>query len=132
MILVADASCLAASLLSLDARGAWASTVLGRADAIHVPQVLHVEVISSLRKAELRALCTPAQATTALQLLMSMPLQTWSLEGLHPRVWSLRHNVTPYDAWYVALAEHIEVPLATCDVRLARAEGLTCAFLTPV
>ncbi len=130
MILVADASCIAASLLALDVRGAWASTTLGRADAIHVPQVLHVEVISSLRKAELHALCTPAQAATALQLLMSMPLQTWSLEGLHSRVWSLRHSVTPYDAWYVALAEYLEAPLATCDVRLTRADGPTCAFLT--
>lgn len=60
---------------------------------------------------------------------MGMPLQDWPLDGLHARVWSLRHNVSPYDAWYVALAESLEVPLATCDARLARANGPTCAFL---
>jgi predicted nucleic acid-binding protein len=61
---------------------------------------------------------------------MELPVQVWPLEGLHARVWSLQHNVTPYDAWYVALAEYLEVPLATCDARLARANGPTCAFLT--
>jgi len=47
------------------------------------------------------------------------------------RVWQLRANVTPYDAWYVALAEALDVPLATLDLRLATAPGPRCRFLTP-
>jgi predicted nucleic acid-binding protein len=40
---------------------------------------------------------------------------------LLPRIWELRHNVTAYDAAYVALAEILAVPLVTCDARLAAA-----------
>jgi predicted nucleic acid-binding protein len=39
--------------------------------------------------------------------------------------------VTPYDAWYVALAEALDATLVTLDLRLARANGPTCTFLTP-
>jgi hypothetical protein len=35
------------------------------------------------------------------------------------RIWGLRHNVAIYDGWYVALAEALNVPLATLDARLA-------------
>ena len=47
------------------------------------------------------------------------------------RVWELRRNLAAYDAGCVALAELLDVPLATLDRRLARASGATCTFLTP-
>ena len=37
-------------------------------------------------------------------------------------------TVTPADAWYVALAESLDAPLATLDDRLSRAPGCQCAF----
>ena len=39
------------------------------------------------------------------------------------RIWELRHNMTAYDAVYVALAESLSAPLLTCDERLAKAPG---------
>jgi predicted nucleic acid-binding protein len=44
-------------------------------------------------------------------------------EPLSERVWELRHNLTAYDATFVALAEALGVPLVTCDARLASAPG---------
>jgi predicted nucleic acid-binding protein len=41
-----------------------------------------------------------------------------------PRVWSLRDNLTAYDAAYVALAEALDAPLLTRDRRMASAPGL--------
>jgi predicted nucleic acid-binding protein len=38
-------------------------------------------------------------------------------------MWSLRHNITAYDAAYVALAESLDVPLLTRDRRLAKSSG---------
>jgi predicted nucleic acid-binding protein len=47
------------------------------------------------------------------------------------RVWDLRDNVTSYDAWYVAIAEQLEAPLATLDRRLVATPGPMCTFVTP-
>jgi predicted nucleic acid-binding protein len=44
------------------------------------------------------------------------------------RVWELRHNLTAYDAAYVALAESLDTVLLTSDGRLARAPTLGCAI----
>jgi predicted nucleic acid-binding protein len=37
----------------------------------------------------------------------------------------LRHNLSAYDAVYVALAEVLDTTVLTCDGRLARAPGVT-------
>ena len=42
-----------------------------------------------------------------------------------------RGNVTAYDAWYVALAEALGARLATLGVKLQRAAGPRCAYVTP-
>ncbi len=39
------------------------------------------------------------------------------------RVWELRHNLTAYDAVYVALAEVLDARLVTRDRRIAAAAG---------
>jgi predicted nucleic acid-binding protein len=39
------------------------------------------------------------------------------------RAWQLLNNVTAYDALFVALAEHLDLPLLTRDRRLARSSG---------
>jgi predicted nucleic acid-binding protein len=38
------------------------------------------------------------------------------------RIWELCH-LTTYDAWYVALAERLAVPLVTSDGKFMRASG---------
>ena len=53
------------------------------------------------------------------------------LKPFAQRAWELRHNLTSYDAWYVAVAEALGLPLATLDEGLARASGPKCDFLTP-
>ena len=52
-----------------------------------------------------------------------MPLRRYAHDFLLPRVWALRHNLTAYDAVYVALAEALEAPLLTRDQRIAAATG---------
>jgi predicted nucleic acid-binding protein len=39
--------------------------------------------------------------------------------------------VTAYDAWYIAIAESLDAPLLTLDLRLASAPGLRCRIVTP-
>jgi predicted nucleic acid-binding protein len=45
------------------------------------------------------------------------------------RAWELRHNVTPQDALYVALAERLDEPFITADLKLSRCDQLRCAVV---
>ncbi|MGH9068763.1 MAG: type II toxin-antitoxin system VapC family toxin [Acidimicrobiales bacterium] len=70
-------------------------------------------------------------AALAHQELLALPIELFPYGPLAPRIWELRDNLSAYDAWYVALAELLGTDLATLDIRLARAPGPRCGFLTP-
>ena len=59
----------------------------------------------------------------ALSDLADFPLRRYPHDFLLPRIWDLRHNLTAYDAAYVALAEALDMPLLTRDRRLAATTG---------
>lgn len=59
---------------------------------------------------------------------MATPLMRHPVEPLVHRMWSLRANVTAYDASYVALAESLSLPLVTRDRRLSRSSGHAAAI----
>ena len=44
-------------------------------------------------------------------------------DALRRRIFQLRANVSAYDAAYVVLAEALDCPLLTRDLRLARSSG---------
>jgi predicted nucleic acid-binding protein len=50
---------------------------------------------------------------------MQLDMELFSFDPFADRIWELRHTVTSYDAWYVALAEALRLPLATLDARLS-------------
>ena len=62
---------------------------------------------------------------------MNLDIEVYAFAPVAERVWQLRHVLTSYDAWYVAVAEAVDLPLATLDTRLTRANGHACAFLLP-
>lgn len=65
-------------------------------------------------------------AWRATEVWMHLGVERLGVQGLLPRVWELRGNMSAYDATYVALAEALEAPLVTADGRLARAPGPRC------
>jgi predicted nucleic acid-binding protein len=88
------------------------------------PHLVDAEVGHALR-GEVRAGEISARAAkAALADLMEMRLQRVSHHLLAERAWELRQNLSFYDALYVALAEVLEAPLVTLDVRLSRAPGV--------
>jgi predicted nucleic acid-binding protein len=42
------------------------------------------------------------------------------------RIWQLRHNMWPYDAAYVALAEGLDAELVTVDGKMETIPGVRC------
>lgn len=90
------------------------------------PDLLRIEVTSVLRRHSNVGHLTTEQADHAMDDLLAFPIRVFPSDPLLGRVWELRHNLTAYDACYVAVAEAIDRPLLTSDRRLARAPGLRC------
>lgn len=130
MTLVVDASVLVAALVDAGPDGTWAEEVLG-SEPLAAPHLMPVEVANVLRRAAAGGDLSTDVASLAHDDLMSLRVDLFPYEPCASRVWELRSAVTAYDAWYVALAEALDVPFATLDVRLARASGPRCRFVLP-
>lgn len=76
---------------------------------------------NTLRRAVLAGKLSADVAAMAHANLIDLRVELFPYQPFAGRVWELRENVTSYDAWYVALAEHIDASLATVDLRLSRA-----------
>jgi predicted nucleic acid-binding protein len=129
LTLVVDASFIVAALVDSHEPGEWALRVL-RSDQPVAPHLMPAEVSNILRRAVLRGDVAPADADMAHGELLAMRIVLYPFGPFGDRVWQLRHTVTPYDAWYVALAEALEAPLASLDGKLASAPGPLCQFVT--
>ncbi len=126
-MIVVDASVVVAALLSTGGAGARARERLRVDSDLHVPHLLDVEVTAALRRRVRLGLTKLEVATTVLTDLANLAALRWDHEPLLGRAWELRDNVTPYDAMYVVLAEMLDAPLITSDVRISRASGVRCA-----
>jgi predicted nucleic acid-binding protein len=110
--------------------GKWAAALLDDVP-LAAPHHMPVEAADGLRNLQRQGEVPIEVVALAHEQITAMGVTYYSYDVVAPRVWELRQNVTPYDAWYVALAEYLEAPLATLDVRLTRAPGPRCDFLVP-
>lgn len=129
MTLVIDASLVVAALADGGHTGQWAEDVL-LSDHLAAPHLMPVEVASILRRAALVGDVSSDTASLAHADLQALRLDLFPYAPVASRAWALR-NLTPYDAWYVALAELLDAKLATIDRRLARTPGPECGFVLP-
>ncbi len=127
---VVDASLLVAATSDPGAEGRWAEDVV-RAGNLVAPHLALVEATNILRRFELEGRLGRMEAGAAARDLLLFDLELMPFTPFAERVWELRANVTSYDAWYVAVAEQCDLPLATLDRRLAKATGPRCRFLLP-
>ena len=130
MSAVVDASPLVAATADMGAEGAWAEGVV-RSGRLVAPHLALAEATNILRRLELAGKLGRMEAGAAARDLLLLELELVSFSPFAERVWELRANVTSYDAWYVAVAEELDLPLATLDRRLGAASGPRCRFLLP-
>ena len=103
--------------------------VVGAADRLEgevlaAPHLLEAEAAHALRRLAASEAVDDDVARLALADLAELEIYRFAHGPLLARVWELRTNLTAYDALYVALAEHLEIPLVTADGRLGRAPGI--------
>jgi predicted nucleic acid-binding protein len=65
----------------------------------------------------------PIAAQEAFDDFVDLILKRHEHTPFLPRIWALRNALSAYDAAYIALAEALDAPLATCDGRLSRSHG---------
>ena len=129
-MIVVDASILVAALVDNTDHAIWSSDIISEGD-LHSTSMVSAEVANSLRRMERLNEITELEAQLALIDLPQLGLALHPFAPYSARIWDLRHNLTSYDAWYVALAESLGCPLVTLDLRSTRAGGILCEVLTP-
>ena len=92
--------------------------------ALIAPELLDAEVLSALRGAVLGGRLDEARALAALDDLADWPLDRIPNRTLARLAWRYLHNVSAYDAFYVAAARAYDAALLTADGRLSRAPRL--------
>ncbi len=127
-MIVVDASVIVNMLLDDGDGGRRSQARLAAESSQHAPGLLDLEVISAIRRALGLGWSTDRVADDAVADLADLAIRRYPHRALLPRIWELHHNVTPYDAAYVALAEVLGAPLLTADARLAEASGPRCAI----
>ena len=124
-MIVPDASALLTALADDGPDGIRARRAL-RGQQLIAPELVDLEVASALRGREAAGKVGQERASLALEALRALPMRRIGHVLLIGRCWELRHNLTVYDASYVAVAEATGARLVTSDARLARSAGPRC------
>ena len=111
-------------LLQAPTAASWAGRLQNEPGGLHAPHLIDIECAGVIRRFVAAGLASAARGRAALQDLADFPLRRHPHNFLLPRIWTLRDNLTAYDAVYVALAEALDAVLFTRDRRLAAAPGV--------
>lgn len=122
-MIVVDASAILELILGTEEAARIGDRLFRPNESWCAPHLLDLEVAQVLRRYAASGEITPERGREALEDLAALPIHRYPHDFLLERVWELRHNVTAYDAAYIALAESLSAPLITRDARLATAPG---------
>jgi predicted nucleic acid-binding protein len=120
--IVIDASALVEVLLQSD-KGRGVERAIGNSELL-APDVMNPEVVQSLRGLERGGKLTSARASQAIDRLVETDIARVPTRMLIREMWSMRENLSAYDACYVALARALNCPLLTVGRPLTRAPNL--------
>lgn len=122
-MIVLDASAAVDWLLQTPAGRRIEQRIYARHDTLHTVHLLDVEFAQVLRRMVREGTLAARRAEQAVEDLMALRIARYAPVLLLSRIWKLRHNLSAYDAAYVALAEELRAPLITRDQKLAAAPG---------
>lgn len=128
-MIVADASVVLEVLLRTRVAPQIEERIFSPGETLHAPHILDLEVAQVLRRYCVSGAMKTERGLEALVDLADLPITRYPHDIFLPRIWELRHNMTAYDAVYVALAETLSASLLTRDTRLASASGHEAAIV---
>lgn len=127
-MLVVDASVLVEVALGNPAATSTIRTLGGRRPV--APELIDVEVANALKGHERAERLDRETVTGFVRSLLHAPIRRVSHRLLLQDAWDLRHRLSTYDAFYVALARRLDAPVVTCDRRWAAAGDLGVTVIT--
>ena len=122
---VVDASVAVEYLLKTPVGVAMADTL--DSNSLVAPEMIDAEVLSTLRRRVLSGILEEERARIAIAALLVWPVERIPHRSLALLAWEHYQNVSAYDAFYVAAARSLDIPLLTADGRLSRASGIGIA-----
>ena len=120
-MIVLDASAAVEFLLLTPLGSRVQEKILTDGQSVHAPHLLDIEVAQVVRRLAASRMISDDRAREALDDLLDLSFIRHPHLPSLARIWELRHNLTAYDATYVALAEALDAPLLTCDRKIAKA-----------
>lgn len=97
---------------------------IGQHRVVYAPTLIDAEVTSAIRGLLMTSKPSIKISTTRSDQMLddfaALPLVRWPMQPYQRRALRLRDNFTAYDAFYVALAESLEMPLLTDDRKYAK------------
>ena len=100
---------------------------------LHAPALIDYEVASALRGHALGGKLADERLDDAIDDFRALSIERYPLSAMIREVLDLKNNFTAYDAAYVVLAQALDAPLVTADVKLigARKLGVDVRVLRP-
>ena len=127
-MLIVDASVFVAIALDHPSRDLVGRELRGQ--RLVAPELIDAEVANALKRHERSGRLERARATTFVRSLAHAPIRRVSHRLLLQDAWDARHQLSTYDAFYVALARRLGVPVITHDRRWAAAGDLGITVIT--
>jgi len=122
-VIVIDASVVIEVLLHTSTGRSVEERLFAVGESLHAPHLIDLEVAHVMRRLAAAQELSSVGGKKRLSAMADFPLVRYRHDLFLARIWELRHNLSAYDAAYVALAEALAAPLVTRDQRLAKARG---------
>jgi predicted nucleic acid-binding protein len=119
-VIIVESSAIVDALVGSPANPHLLATIAD--EDLHAPALLDFEVASALRGHLLAGKLNRARSDEAIEDFSALHIERHQMTSLLRHVLALRDNFTVYDATYVVLAQALDAPLVTADLKMREAE----------